>query len=76
MANTNEYNVRKTLKKNVLDDIVYSKTQKVFAWIGLIVGLWGLFLTTVIILFSMTQGLSGPLLDFTDPTILARPFAK
>ncbi|MCD8282990.1 MAG: hypothetical protein LUC22_07040 [Prevotella sp.] len=70
MTTKNELQQRKALKKNVLDDIVYTKAQKVWAYIGLAIGLWGVFFTCVFILFLMTQNLWGPIVHFTPPTIL------
>ncbi len=50
----------KKLRANVLDDgVKYSKTTVVLSWIGLFVGLWGFFITTVIILYLMTRGYIG-----------------
>ncbi len=70
MTTKHELQQRKALKKNVLDDITYSKAQKVWAYIGLAIGLWGVFFTCVAILFFMTQNLWGPIVEFTPPTIL------
>ncbi len=74
MAKKSEFAQRKALKKNVIDDITYTKAQKVWAYIGLAIGLWGVFFTCVAILFFMTQGLWGDAfnVDFTIPTILAK----
>ncbi|MCD7714382.1 MAG: hypothetical protein LUI08_05610 [Prevotella sp.] len=71
MATKNELQQRHALKKNVLDDVVYTKAQKVWAYIGLAIGLWGVFFGFVFILFLMTQNLWGPIVQFTPPTILA-----
>ncbi len=70
MTNKHELKQTKALKRNVLDDITYTKTQVVMAYIGLVIGLWGVFFTTVAILFLMTQNLWGPIVTFTPPTIL------
>ncbi len=72
MATVNELQQKQALKKNVLDEITYTATQKAWAYIGLAIGLWGVFFTCVGILFFMTQGLWGPIVGFTDPTILAK----
>ncbi|MCD8288486.1 MAG: hypothetical protein LUC49_06565 [Prevotella sp.] len=71
MATKHELQQRHALKKNVLDDVVYTKAQKVWAYIGLAIGLWGVFFGFVFILFLMTQNLWGPIVEFTPPTILA-----
>ncbi len=72
MSEKSQYNQYKALKRNVVDDVVYSTRQKVVAWIGLIIGLWGVFFTCVAILFCMTQGIWGEHYEvsFTDHTIL------
>ncbi len=76
MSKKSEFNQRAALKKNVLDDVTYSKGQRILGWLGLIIGLWGVFFSMVAILFCMTQGLWGTSYDvtFTNPlhTILNR----
>ncbi len=69
MAKKSEFDQKKALKKNVIDDVTYTKTQKVIGWLGLAIGLWGVFFSMVAILFCMTQGLWGTSYDvsFTDP---------
>ncbi len=54
--------IEKQLRAHVLDEVTYSKKQVVFAYIGLFIGLWGCFVTVVIILFCMTRGILGPTL--------------
>ncbi len=44
-------NAEKVLKSHVLDDITYTRGQVLGAKAGLIIGLWGVFLTALIILF-------------------------
>ncbi len=72
MANKHKYNQEKALKKNVIDNIEYKRGELILAYIGLAVGLWGVFFTTVVILFFMSQGLWGPTLEQfgVSPTIL------
>ncbi|MCD8210168.1 MAG: hypothetical protein LUC37_01350 [Prevotella sp.] len=48
--------VEKILKSHVLDDVTYTKAQVIWAKIGLVIGLWGVFLTALIILFLCTRG--------------------
>ncbi len=72
MTSKHELQQRKALKKNVLDDVTYTTAQRVWAYIGLAIGLWGVFFGFVFILFLMTQALWGPTVEFTDPTILAK----
>ncbi len=73
MAKKHELSQEQALKKNVIDNIQYSRSALVLAYIGLAVGLWGVFFTTVIILFFMSQGLWGPTLAPFGvlPTILS-----
>ncbi len=49
-------NNEKNLKKNVIDDIVYTKSQIRMAYAGLIIGLWVVFFSFVIFLFLQTRG--------------------
>lgn len=72
MSKKSELQQRKALKKNVLDDVTYTKAQKVWAYIGLAIGLWGVFFGFVFILFLMTQNLWGPTVEFTPPTLLGK----
>ncbi len=51
--------VEMKLRANVLDDPKYSKKQIIIAEIGLVIGLWGPFVTATIILFLMTRGIIG-----------------
>ncbi len=54
------HNAEKALKSNVLDDVTYTKKQVAGAYAGLIIGLWGVFFTTLVILFLCTRGVIPP----------------
>ncbi|MCD8297628.1 MAG: hypothetical protein LUC88_08650 [Prevotella sp.] len=47
--------VEKKLKSHVLDDVTYTKAQVIWAKIGLVIGLWGVFATSLIILLICTK---------------------
>ncbi len=53
----------------MLDEPKYNKAQIIIAEIGLVIGLWGPFVTAVIILFLMTRGIIGPGIDTLPPEL-------
>lgn len=52
-------NVEKKLQANVLDDVRYSRRQVTTAIFGLVVGLWGPFITALILLVLCVNGVVG-----------------
>ncbi len=55
MAKTNDHDMHKALKKNVLDDVTYTKKEVRIAWAKLILGLWGVFFFFLVILFLLSR---------------------
>ncbi len=47
--------VEKKLKSHVLDEVTYTKAQVIWAKVGLLIGLWGVFATALIILLLCTK---------------------
>ncbi|MCD8313597.1 MAG: hypothetical protein LUC24_05490 [Bacteroidales bacterium] len=53
----NEFDKTNELKRNVLDEVTYTKRQVTGAWVKLIVGLWGFFFVMLVILFLITRNM-------------------
>lgn len=45
----------KELKGNVLDDVTYTRKEVRGAWVKLIIGLWGLFVISLLVLLLLTR---------------------
>ncbi|MCD8313150.1 MAG: hypothetical protein LUC24_03230 [Bacteroidales bacterium] len=43
------------LKGNVIDEVTYTKKEVRIAWVKLILGLWGVFFASLLVLFLLTR---------------------